>query len=351
MTARPHLHIIRTSVFAITFVAVLSISASTLFAQTLDTTQTQTNQVTLTTIPPRYGENGELTIKPGEKTQIQVRVRNSSNQTLPIRSVAQDFILDEDGQTPVAITDTVSNRWSLSQWITLVPATQTLQPGETGVVNVLIEVPAEGLPGGHYAMITHQPDTSGGVGETVGSAISQKVGTLIYASVDGPINEQAFIRNFDFNNGKFAEFGPINYGFIIENESDIHIRPQMSITVRDILGRTVATLEPETKNIFPLANRSFEGSWEQVWGNGYYSAELVASYGKQGNVIIAKDTFWLLPIKLVIAVIILILTLIAIAVSVRRHLIHRQDDRNKKIAVLENRLKEIENEKLKKFED
>lgn len=312
------------------------------------------NQVVLTAIPPRLGEDNSIKLKPGEKTQITVRVRNSSPTTSRVQTRARDFIIGEDGSTPVPVTEEVSNKWALSSWLTVTPNIQTLDPQETAGIAVLIEVPEDALPGGHYAMITHSlanEDTTGDNQENSNTAITQEVGTLLYVIVDGPINEQAFVRDFDFNNGKFAEFGPVPYAFTVENESDVHIRPLTKITITDIFGRTVATLQPETKNIFPLTNRSYEGSWDQVWGTGFYRAELTASYGETGNVITAKDTFWLLPIKLVIAVLIIILTLIAILVSIRRHMIHRQDDRNKKIAALEDRLKDIESEKLKKFDD
>lgn len=368
MTARHLPFTIRLSTLTSALVLASFISVNTLSAQTADPasqpvvapistpqarpapSEQPANKVTLTAIPPRYGEDGTLKIAPGEKTQIQVRIRNSSDTSMNIRSVARDFIIDEDGQTPIPVTENVSNRWSLSNWITLVPATQTLAPGETGAVNVLIEVPAEGLPGGHYAMITHEPSAGGTIDDT-GSAISQQVGTLLYATVDGPINEQAFIRDFSFNDGNFAEFGPVPYKFTIDNESDIHIRPQLGIEIYDVLGRKVSTLQPGSKNIFPLTSRSFEGAWDQIWGTGFYKAELTASYGAQGTVVMATDTFWLLPIRLVLAILLSILTLVAIIISIRRHMIHRQDYRNQKIATLEEKLKQMENDKLKKFED
>ena len=57
----------------------------------------------------------------------------------------------------------MSNRWSLASWITLTPTEQLLQPNQTVGINVIIEVPEDALPGGHYAMITHQPVSTGGL--------------------------------------------------------------------------------------------------------------------------------------------------------------------------------------------
>lgn len=311
-------------------------------------------QVTLTAIPPRLGEDNSIRLKPGEKTQVTLRVRNSSSNPITINTKALDFIVGEDGTTPIPVSDSVSNRWSLAKWLTVTPTIQTIQPEQTVGVAVLIEIPDDALPGGHYAMITHSPGSGTAPETTVtqndsNAAVSQEVGTLLYVIVDGAINEQAFIRDFSFT--KFSEFGPVPYNFTLENESDIHIKPQMGINIYNIIGQKVATLQPESKNIFPLTSRAFSGKWDQIWGTGYYRAELTASYGVQGNVTIAKTSFWLLPLKLIIAAIIMLLVLIAMIISIRRHILHRRDDRTQKIKILEDRLKQLESDTLKKFED
>jgi hypothetical protein len=219
-----------------------------------------------------------------------------------------------------------------------------------GVVNVLIQVPEDALPGGHYAMITHQPVS----GETPqegqsASAINQRVGTLLYVIVDGPINEEAYINNFMIPN--YMEFGPVPYSFSVDNRSDVHITPKIGLTIKNMFGRTVETIHPETKNIFPFTSRVIEGEWKRIWGFGKYTAELTMSYGEQGKVVIQRTAFWLIPIKLVIAIGIIVLTLIAISVSVRRHIIHRKEDQSERIAELEQKLQELQKDKLQKFEE
>ena len=204
-------------------------------------------------------------------------------------------------------------------------------------------------------MITHQPDVSGideGENETSSaqsSGINQRVGTLLYVVVDGPINEQAYIRAF--NVPEFMEFGPVPFSFQIENASDIHIRPQIGLEIRNFFGQKVETIQPETKNIFPYTTRDFSGKWDRVWGFGRYSAEAVVSYGTSGSVVMAKTYFWLIPIKLIIAIISALLILILGGMSIRRHMMHRKQDQSKRISELESKLNELEAEKLKKFEE
>lgn len=316
---------VRLTALTITTVAVLTLGSRAATAQGLPLLDsgapTDPSVLTLTAMPPRLGDDGEIKLKPGEKKQVALRVKNSSDQTVQILTAAEDFIIDEDGTTPTPVSETVSNRWSLASWLTLTPASQILKPQETVGLNVLIEVPADALPGGHYAMVTHQPqNTQGLLGSAAqpegSSGVNQRVGSLLYVVVEGPINEEAFIRDFHFP--AFTEKGPVPYHFTIENMSDIHIKPKLGLEIFDALGRRVDSLQPTANNVFPLASRQFSGQWERTWGTGYYTARLTMSFGESGQVVMAKTTFWLLPIKMILAVVAGILALVAVLIGARK---------------------------------
>ncbi len=314
------------------------------------------DESSLTAIPTRLGDDGSLKIKPGEKKQIEVRVINSGAQQQNIITEKIDFTVGEDGATPVAITETAegSNRWSLASWLVLTPPEQTLgttSATRTGIINVLIEAPTDALPGGHYAMITHRP-TLGALetdGSSAASGINQRVGTLLYVMVEGPVNEDAYITNFTIPT--FNEFGPVPYSFIVDNRSDVHITPKIGVTIKNMFGKTVEVIQPDTKNIFPFTSRSFEGEWSRIWGFGRYTADVVITFGDQGKVAMATTSFWLIPIKLVITIGIILLTLIAVFISIRRHMIHRKQDQSSRINELEQKIQSLQKEKLEKFEE
>ena len=330
--------------------------ASLLFAANIAFAQSPTlAESSLTAIPPRLGEDLSLRIKPGEKIQTSVRVRNGSSETMTVKSLAQDFIVDLGGETPVPVEDNISNRWSLASWVFLTPSVQEVEPGKIATVNVIIDVPEDALPGGHYAMITHQPNSGSSalpefdLARTSAATLQQRVGTLLYVTVDGPINEAAFIRELNFP--KFTEYGPVPFSFTVDNQSDIHISPQIGIEIYNLLGRKVETVEVETKNVFPFIARGFEGQWDRVWGFGPYTAKAVMSYGSTGQVAIAKTTFWLLPITLLMAILVIILVIIAVTIVIRRHLQHRRGDQQAKIEILESKVSELEQEKIKQFDN
>lgn len=200
-------------------------------------------------------------------------------------------------------------------------------------------------------MVTHKPVGLNGekFQEESASKISQRVGTLMYVLVEGPINEEAFVR--DFSMPKFTEYGPVPFSFSVDNQSDIHIKPDISIEIYNIFGIKVDTIVLESKNVFPMISRNFNDQWDQVWGTGYYKAKLVMSYGSEGAITIANTSFWLLPITLVIAALIVLLTLVVIFIATRRHLLHKNSDEQQRMQMLEEKISKLESERLEKFDN
>lgn len=321
-------------------------------ATTTGSNQVVTDEITVVASPTRVGEDRTLVLQPGERRQITVDVRNVSDKVIDVISTSQDFIIGDDGFTPIPIIteNEASNRWSLANWLTIVPNLQSLRPNEIGQLNVLIEVPGDALPGGRYAMIVHEPMAEGTAARnedgsadltTSQSRVSQKVGTLLYIIVDGPINEAAFLRDFSFP--RFTEYGPVPFSFTVDNQSDIHIAPQVSVDIFNIFGVKEETIVVDPRNVFPLMSREFESTWDRVWGFGYYTARATMSYGDAGSIVIANTSFWLLPITLVIAVIVILLTFIAMLFAIRRHIWHRDEQDKARIKELEERLQSMAN--------
>lgn len=346
-TARPTLSLTKTAALVGAVGISMFVLSQTVFAQ--DFTQTD-NAITLTAIPPRVGDLEPLKLVPGAKEQVQLRIRNNSTQAVTIHTIAQDFILDLDGETPIPLSEDAHTRWSLAKWLVIAPNQQTLDAQETGATTLLIEVPDDALPGGHYAMVTHEP-TSGGLQDESGSAsvISQRVGSLFYVIVDGLIHEEAFIRDFSFP--KLTEIGPVDFSFFVDNQSDVHIKPQITVEIYNIFNQKVDTIQVEGKNVFPLYSRGFTGQWDRIWGYGYYTAKIIMSYGEQGNIALASTSFWLFPVKIALAILIILLVLVAMLISIRRHIVHKNNDKDKHIRDLEDQLAEVTKEQLEHHEE
>lgn len=290
----------------------LFLSTSVVFGQEATPSAIQTpNTVSITAIPPRL----ELSALPGATIQETIKIRNESATEMAFDVSAVDFIVNDSQGTPVAVTEAVSGRWSLASWITASPKKILLQPQQTTTVNLVIAIPKDALAGGRYAMITYNPNTEGLLGiQGSGSAIVQKVGSLIYLNVVGNVTEAGHLKEFKVDS-QFSQYGPINLLAEIENLGDIHIQPQGQITVTNWLKDTVGQFQLEPKNIFPFTSRMYELSVPGKYRFGRYTARLDAIIGSSQIPVHGLIYFWIIPIKevsLIAAALILIVLLIVL---------------------------------------
>lgn len=269
------------------------------------------NAITITAIPPRL----ELAALPGATLQETIKIRNESKSAMAFDIKATDFIVNDSQGTPMAVAETVSGRWSLASWITASPKKILLQPQQTTTINLVISLPKDALAGGRYAMITYSPNTEGLLGvQGSGSAIVQKVGTLIYLNVIGNVTEAAHLKEFKVQQ-PFSYYGPIDLTAEIENLGDIHVKPQGQITVTNWLKDTVGQFQLDEKNIFPFASRTYAFSLPGKYRLGRYAAKLEAVVGSSNLPIHGLIYFWIIPVKeisLIAAAILLIVLLIVL---------------------------------------
>ena len=303
----------------------------------LHTAQPARAQVSLVVSPPRY----DATVDPGETLQKTVKITNNSeDSSITLQAVVTDFIVTDDAGTPVQVNDTASGRYLASPWFTLDRDEITLAPKETQQIIALITVPEDALPGGHYAGIFFESVTDD-VGAGTLSKLTAQVGSLFGITVNGDITYDALIKDFTTHN-LISEYGPIEFSAVIEIQSDPHIRPATSITIHDMLGRKLESFTLDELNIFPYTSRTVTGTCDTTWGLGRYTATLNASYGPG---LLADRTiyFWIMPYRIILAVIILILVVVGFTVSIKRHLLHRADGRDDEIDSLQRRIAELEN--------
>lgn len=266
----------------------------------------------LSAIPPRL----EITVNPDGAITKTIKVRNESDSDKTVTISIEDFVVNDNNGTPTVVTASKEdNRWAASSWIQVSPSSVKLKAGETKSLNLTVLPPKNALPGGHYAMVIQSPDNNITL-NTTGSSIQPRVGTLVYITIPGDINQNAVIKNFSA--GKFFEFGPIDFATTIQNLSDIHIKPAGNITITNMIGmKSFVQFNKDGNNIFPGKTRDFENQLNKKWLFGRYKAELNAAYGSAGGVTTAVVFFWVIPWRLLILVGTAIAVLIAVIMIIR----------------------------------
>lgn len=286
--------------------------------------------------PPRIDLEG----KPGDVLQQTIKITNSGDKSVTLSTKVSDFIVQDGSGTPIQITTSASGRYLASPWFILDRPEITLAPQETENVVAIIEIPTGALPGGHYAGVYFSPKTTSQL-DTTGAIITPQIGSLFGITIAGDIKYDALIKDFSTKNF-VSEFGPIEFSVEIENQSDTHIRPTSSIVIHDMIGRKLTDIQLDETNIFPFTSRTLSGSWDNVWGLGRYTATLNSAYGPG---LLASRTifFWIMPYRLIAAILVVLLVLIALFVTIRRHLKHREDHRDDEIDALKRKIVEMEN--------
>lgn len=315
----------------------ISITSLLLLAALFSNNSTVNAQVStgLSAIPPRL----EINAQPdGANTQV-IKVRNESQETKTIKVSVRDFIVTDNKGTPNFIdnlSENINNRWAASSWIQVSPSTLTVKPGETKSLTLTVLAPANALPGGHYASVVYTPESASLYNSITGASIQTNVGTLVYITVPGDINQSATIQSFTAP--KFSEFGPIDFKSTVKNSSDIHIQPVGSITIKNWLGGKTAQLPLEATNIFPYTTRNFENTLDKKWLFGRYKATLNAVYGTAGGVVAATIFFWVIPWRL------LILAAAGIGIIIALILILKNKPKKTKLNTSNDEVAELEKE-------
>jgi hypothetical protein len=269
---------------------------------------------TMTIVPPA----AEFKVDPGAKSEGILKVVNSGDAPLTFKAQVKDFIVEDTVGTPHILPDnTLSKKYSASNWIAVVPNEFTVMPGKTQQLSYYLQVPLDARPGGHYAAIVYEPQELIGVKGT-GAGVETHLGTLMYVRVNGDIVENATIKRFAAEH-KLSEYGPVTLNTQIINYSDSHIRPVGTITVKNLIGQTVYSQPLEEHNIFPEATREFNNSVGKKLMFGLYNAEIHATYGTNNNLtLFAATSFFVLPWKIVVVVALAIVAAILLFIFWRR---------------------------------
>lgn len=237
-------------------------------------------------------------------------------------------------------------RFAASTWIIPEIREITLKPREIRDFQVMIVIPKNARPGGHYAAVILEPTTdilipSEQENEVVsGARLIYHLGSLISIRVNGPMAEKALLGRFEAP--KFSEYGPISFTTEIVNLSDTHIRPLGTIVVKDIFGRTAAEMKLEKRNISPGASYVYTNQWPAKWLFGRYRAEMIASYGDHGQTISGVIYLWVLPIRIMTVVLLALTILILLLTGLYQRGRKHEEELNKEIEILKEKLKQRE---------
>ncbi len=298
-------------------------SASTAFAAT-QSAVTATPQSTGNALKVSPVRN-DLEIKPGASQTVDIYVQNMTAGTSKLRVIINDFVAgkDENGTPNIILdADQAAPSHSLKQYVEPI-ADFTLAPNEQKTVKVKVTIPATASAGGYFGAVRFAPSSST---SDQNVTLSASVGSLLLVKVPGDIKEDLSIASFDVRKddkaGNFFTSGKGVKSIVrFENKGDVQEIPFGKVILKKgnktLASYEINNLQPRG-NVLPDSIRRFSVDLDKVGSFGKYQLEGNFGYGSKGQLLTASQTFYVVPISVIVATAaVVILILLAIFVLPR----------------------------------
>ncbi len=263
----------------------------------------------------------ELELPRDSANTYQMSITNRSDRTLDLILRASPFVASgETGGVNVADEPLADSQ----NWIILNPARIRLAPKEKKDISYTITIPPSAEPGGFYfavtALLSGQTSVSASPEEVAtGTSINLNVSSLNLVRIAGPVDFDARIVEFSTDK-KFYEYGPVDFTTRILNQSTVHIKPALEVQIRNTLGlEEEQNVKLRLQNILPQATRRYEAQMGGKWHIGRYAANLTGTYGN-GRQLNYTIYFWIMPWKIIIAILLALAIIILLITSIKRQL-------------------------------
>lgn len=298
----------RTALAAVAVFSAVALSIPLVSAQ--DTTTNSANGFRISPV------RSELTIDKGQSATVDISIENPSEVPMIASAVINNFIASEDGSgTPRLILDeeVEAPKNDFRGLVEEIPNI-SLAGKERKDVTVKLMVPQDANSGGYYGAIRFVP-AEVTQDSTVG--LTASVGTIVLVTVPGDLTQQLTLNKLSAgqydNEKKPVTKNVLSNGNVIvvtelTNEGDIHVKPFGNISIKNMFGKTVASMElndiEPKSNVLPGSSRTFVNEVDYSSWLGRYTITANLGYGDGGGQLITQSSsFWYLPIWAVLTVV------------------------------------------------
>jgi hypothetical protein len=290
-----------------------------------------------------FGQNGgsgfrvtpvrsEFVIEKGESNEQVISVTNLSDQDTTAGVVINDFVpADNETGEPRVLLDNTQSEGNSFKSIATTQESITLGPRETKDIKLQIKVPENATTGGYYGVLRFEGKTDNNDNNI---ALAASVGTIFLVTVPGDIKEELILTELaTASNGStsriFINTKDIEIVTRLKNTGNIHVKPYGVIDIKDSKNNVIESFdlnntEPRA-NVLPDSTRKFENKLQNKDWFGKYTVSANLGYGSGGSLITAKNTFWVIPIWVVIVAVVAL-----VAIIVGAFLVYRKLSKNNK---------------------
>ncbi len=271
------------------------------------TAHAQENSMTLTVTPPLI----QVNLKPGETWASGIQVVNGNPYDMTV--YAEPMLFEPAGEEgrprfkdPPGMNGDPStpDPTTLAGWITLPQGPLNITREQTITVPLMITVPPDAAPGGHYAAVligNRAPQGASEESSTV--SVTSSIASLIFLRVAGTVIEDGRIRDLVTEKSVY-ETPEAQLSLRFENQGNVHLQPRGDITIYNMFGKKRGMIpinqSGDYGNVMPSSVRKFTYTWKAdagTWDIGRYRAEATLGYGGETKSF-AQSTvyFYILPL-------------------------------------------------------
>lgn len=283
-----------------------------------------------------------LVTEPGTTVKTELKVKNDGTAQETLKIDLMKFNAYEDSGKPRLMEPESGD--DFLKWVTFSEPSFALAPGEWKTVTATFTVPSTASFGYYYAFVfSRAKDTQALESRQTAVVGGTAVLALLEVRVPGAVREIA-VTEFS-SSRKFYEFLPAVFTIKLANRGNVHVAPRGNIFIDRGATHDIAILEvnSEKGNILPDSSRTFNASWtdgfpvyeakveegrtvldeqgnpvyELTWNwqdasklrFGKYTAKLLLIYddGKRDMPIESEVSFWVVPWRMLIALIVVAL--------------------------------------------
>lgn len=184
----------------------------------------------------------------------------------------------------------------LPDWLSFTNKTVIIPKNSFAEIPFSITIPSDIHSGSYYAAITVS-DNQASSNPSV-STIQTKTAILIFLNVKGENKELAALLDF-VPSSKLTSSTTDTLTYRIQNQGNVYLQPQGTITLKNAFGRIIATEDANLKGnkIMTGSTRKIETIIDTGWTIGPITAELKLNYGENQQTLNSSTTFWIFPLK------------------------------------------------------
>lgn len=263
----------------------------------------------------------EISVDPGAEKTIAIGLKNVSGIDVVAKVAVNDFEADNTtGNPKINVDSSKQFPRSIKKFLR---GTQDLPltKDEVKNTNLTVSVPKDTPPGAYYGIVRYQaiPKDQGQTDKTSVS-LTASVGVIVLLDVPGEVTESMNAVSIKpERNGKTTSFftnAPDKLAVELKNTGNSFIKPFGKVSITKKGGKEVYSYELNNTdprgNVLPGSTRIFRDGIKNVSSFGKYTATASIGYGKTGQVVTLRSSFWVVPTTYLIGMFVLLLLVVAL---------------------------------------